>query len=223
MRATVLWTGGKDSVIAFHKARLARYEIVNLLTFVPREANFLAHPLRFMKYQAEAINMPHYEAIVDAPLEDSYKKAIRLFKDKHKIDILITGDIAEVNGLPNWVREMCKDSGIEVLTPLWGADRRETFTELLSCGFKAVISCLKIGCLGEEWLGRELDKKALDELSAISDKTGLDICGEQGEYHTLVLDGPIFKKNITIGNYSKHMTDSVMYIKPRDITLSVKI
>lgn len=196
---------------------------MNLLTFVPEKADFLAHPLWFMKYQAEAVNIPHYEAVVDTPLEYGYEKAIRLFRNKHKIDTLITGDIAEVNGLPNWIRERCKNNGIEVLTPLWAADRREAFTELLYCGFKAIISCVKIGCLGDKWLGRELDKKTLDELIAISSKTGLDICGEQGEYHTLVLDGPVFKKSIAIGNYSKHMTDSVMYIKPRDITLSVKV
>jgi len=223
MRAAVLWTGGKDSAMAFHKARLAGYEIANLLTFIPEKADFLAHPLQFMKYQAEAIGISHYEAVVDAPIEDGYEEAIRLFRDKYKIDALITGDIAEVDGLPNWMKERCKNSGVEVITPLWGADRREAFKELLSCGFKVIISCVKIGCLDEGWLGRGLDKKALDELSAISDKTGLDICGEQGEYHTLVLDGPTFKKNITIGSYSKHKTSTIMYIRPKEITLTLKI
>ncbi|MCX5714969.1 MAG: diphthine--ammonia ligase, partial [Candidatus Omnitrophica bacterium] len=191
MRATVLWTGGKDSALAFHKARLAGYEIVNLLTFVPEKADFLAHPLPFIKYQAEAIGMPHHEVVIEAPVEGGYEKAIRAFKDKHKIDAFITGDIAEVNGLPNWIRERCRNSGVDVLTPLWGANRREVFMELLSSGFKVIISCVKTGCLDEEWLGRELDKKALSELIAIGNKTGLDICGEQGEYHTLALDGPI--------------------------------
>lgn len=209
--------------MALHRVRSSGYEVVSLLTFVPEKADFLAHPLRFMKYQAQAINLPHYEAVVTIPPEDGYKEAIRVFKDKYKIDAFITGDIAQVNGLPNWIRERCKDRDIEVLTPLWGVDRRETFTELLSCGLKAIISCIKIGCLDEGWIGRELDKKALDELSAISSNTGLDICGEQGEYHTLVLDGPMFKKSIAVGNYSKHMTDSVIYLKPYDITLSAKV
>jgi len=222
MRATVLWTGGKDSALALHKARMSGYEIMNLLTFVPDEADFLAHPLRFMKYQAEALGVPHYEAVIKEPLEAGYEEAIRVFKNRHKIDLLITGDIAEVDGLPNWMTERCRDSGVEILTPLWGADRCEAFTELLQFGFKAIISCVKRGSLGEEWLGRELDKKALDELTAINGRTGLDICGEQGEYHTLVLDGPDFKKTISIGSYSKHMADLLIYIKPQDIILSIK-
>ena len=66
MRASVLCTGGKDSALAFHKARLMGYEIANIVTFVPEEADFLAHPLQFMKYQAEAIDVPHYDGIGDA-------------------------------------------------------------------------------------------------------------------------------------------------------------
>lgn len=214
MRSTVLWTGGKDSAMAFYKARLAGHEVANLLTFVPREADFLAHPIPFMKYQAKAIGVPHHEAALDTPLEESYEKAIRSFREKYKIDALITGDIAEVGGQPNWIRQRCEHSGIEVLTPLWGADRYQALSEFLSYGFRAIISCIKIECLTEEWLGRELDEESLDCLASLSGKTGIDICGENGEYHTLVFDGPIFKKRVIIGNYSKHANDSVMYIKP---------
>ena len=213
MRSTLLWTGGKDSAMAFYEARLAGHEIANLLTFVPREAGFLAHPIPFIKYQAKAIGLPHYEAELNAPLEESYEKAIRSFREKYKIDALITGDIAEVNEEPNWIRQRCKHNDIEVLTPLWGADRYQILSKFLSYGFRAIISCIKIGSLTEEWLGRELDKESLDRLAGLSDKTGMDICGENGEYHTLVFDGPIFKKRVIIGNYSKHANDSVMYIK----------
>ena len=223
MHATVLWTGGKDSALALYKARLVGYEIASLLTFVPKEgADFLAHPLPFMKYQAEAMGIPHYKAVVSAPLERTYEDAIKSFKKQHKIDALITGDIAEVDGQPNWIKQRCLDSGIEVVMPLWGADRSEAFTELLSYGFKAIISCVKKTCLTEEWLGRELDKNMLADLRCIRSKTGLDICGENGEYHTLVIDGPMFKKSIAIGNFSKHEADSLKYIKPCNITLAKK-
>jgi diphthine-ammonia ligase len=213
MRSTVLWTGGKDSAMAFYKACLAGHEIVNLLTFVPKEVDFLAHPIPFMKDQAKAIGIPHYEAELDAPLEESYEKSIRSFRERYKIGAFITGDIAEVEGQPNWIRQRCKDRNVEVLTPLWGADRYQALSKFISCGFKAIISCIKIGCLTEEWLGRELDEKSLDCLADLSNKTGIDICGENGEYHTLVFDGPIFNKRVIIGGYSKHKNDSVMYIK----------
>ena len=214
MRASVLWTGGKDSALAFYKARMAGHEIINLLTFVPKKADFLAHPLSFMKYQAEAMGISHVEVIVDGPIESAYEDAIRTFKDKYKVEALVTGDIAEVNGMPNWIRQRCEGNDIEVVTPLWGGERCELFKELISLGFKAIISCVKKGSLGEGWLGRELNDGSLKELSKIHVESGLDICGENGEYHTLVFDGPIFKKRVIIGNYSKHANDSVMYIKP---------
>jgi len=214
MRASVLWTGGKDSAMAFYKARLSGYEIVNLLTFVPGNADFLAHPIPFMKDQAKAIGVTHYEAVIGAPLEEAYEKAIRLFVEKYRIDALITGDIAEIDGQPNWIRQRCEDKGIKVLTPLWGADRYRAMSEFLSCGFSAVISCIKKGCLPEEWLGKELDEESLNSLVVLSGKTGIDICGENGEYHTLVFDGPIFDHGVVINNYSKQANNSVVYIKP---------
>jgi diphthine-ammonia ligase len=63
----------------------------------------------------------------------------------------------------------------------------------------------------------------VDRLIEISVQTGLDICGEQGEYHTLVLDGPLFKKRVRIGSYSKHVIDSIMYIALEDLQLEGSI
>ena len=222
MRAAILWTGGKDSALALYKMHMAGHEIAGLITFAPKEADFLAHPIPFMKLQAQAMGMPHYEIVVDEPLEDAYENAIRSIKEKYRIDALVTGDIAEVNGLPNWIRERCKNIDIEVITPLWGLDRSRAFLEILSSGIRAIISCVKIGGLKEEWLGKELDSKALEELREISNKTGLDICGEEGEYHTLVIDGPLFRQSIVIGSYSKHVNDSMAYMRPQKITLHPK-
>lgn len=222
MRASVLWTGGKDSALAFYKARMAGHNIVNLLTFVPENADFLAHPVSFMKYQSASIGIPHHEVVVEAPLEDSYEEAISSFKKRFDIQALITGDIAQIDGQANWVIQRCKNKDIEVLMPLWGSDRYDLFTELLNHGFRAIISCIKNGSLPDKWLGRDLDREALEELRKLNIQTGIDICGENGEYHTLVVDGPIFNKSIVVGKYSKNSNGSVMYVKPSDITLKGK-
>jgi uncharacterized protein (TIGR00290 family) len=140
MRVAVLWTGGKDSALALHKARITGYEVTNLLTFVPENADFLAHPLSFMRYQARAMGIPHNKEIVKAPLEAAYENAIRSFAEKHKLDALVTGDMAQVDGQPNWIRQRGASCGIKVLTPLWGMDRRRIMEELISNGFRAVIN-----------------------------------------------------------------------------------
>ena len=220
--ATVLWTGGKDSSLALYEAKLLGYEIVNLVTFVPSQPEFLAHPLHFMKYQADALHLPHYALEVNEPLKESYEKAILSLRERYEIDTLITGDIAEVNGHPNWIRECSQYSGVDVLTPLWGCDRLQLLNRLLAHKFKVIFSCVKKPWFTDEWLGMELNQEALKRLRTISTKTGLDVCGEQGEYHTLVVDGPLFQKSIHIRAYSKRAEDSLMYIDIQKVALQEK-
>ena len=217
--AADLWTGGKDSSLALCEAELLGYEVRSLVTFVPSEPEFLAHPLGFMKYQAEALNLPHYTLEVNEPFKASYENAIHFLRAKYGIDTLITGDIAEVDGYPNWIKECNKGSGVEVLTPLWGRDRRELLEQLISYGFRAIFSCVKKPWFTGKWLGTEISEDTLKRLSALNAETGLDICGEQGEYHTLVLDGPPFKKSIRIDEYLKRAKDSLMYIDIQRVVL----
>ncbi|MCH7882933.1 diphthine--ammonia ligase [Patescibacteria group bacterium] len=220
--ASVLWTGGKDSALALYEAELLGYKISNLVTFAPSEPEFLAHPLSFMKHQAEALGLPHYILEIKEPFKESYEKSIHSLREKYGIDTLITGDIAEVDCHPNWIRECAKYSGMGVLTPLWGFNRQELINRLLSCEFKVIFSCVKKPWFMDDWLGMELNKDSLEKLCMLNTETGLDICGEQGEYHSLVVDGPPFKKSIHISSYSKHASDSLMYIRIQKVVLKEK-
>ena len=142
--------------------------------------------------------------------------------ERLRISTLVTGDIAEVNGHPNWIRECSEYSGVKILTPLWGNDRHELIVKLLSYKFKVIFSCVKRPWFTMEWLGRELDKDSLEELLILNAETGLDVCGEQGEYHTLALDGPLFQKSIWIDKYSKKAKDSLMYVNIQKVSLRNK-
>jgi len=221
--ASVLWTGGKDSSLAFYEARLLGYKIVSLVTFVPDKPAFRAHPLAFMKYQADALGLPHYIWQVSEPFKKAYEKAIYSLRKKEGIDTLITGDIARIDGYPNWIKECSAYADIDVLAPLWGCDRLELLTRFLAYKFKGIFSCVKKPWFTDEWLGMELNKDSLDRLCAIHAKTGLDISGEEGEYHTLVTDGPLFKKSIHISAYTKHTKNSLMYIDIQKAFLMRKI
>src|SRR3989338_8118388 len=220
--AAILWTGGKDSSLAFYKAKLAGFKIESLVTFIHRDSEFLAHPLKVMKYQAEAMSLPHYMLEIDEPFKKSYENAILYLKEKHGIGTLITGDIAEVDGYPNWIRECNEYSGVDVLTPLWGCDRIHLLNRLLAYNFRVIFSCVKKPHLTIDWLGMELNRSSLERLRVINAETGLDICGEEGEYHTLVVDGPPFKKSIHIDTHSKHAKGDLMYINIEKVTLHGK-
>jgi diphthine-ammonia ligase len=218
-----LWTGGKDSCLALLEAKQSGYDVRSLVTFVPTRPRFLAHPLNFMKCQSEALALPHYTLHVRNPFKQSYQNAIRSLRDEHGIATLVTGDIAQVDGHPNWMRECCENLNINVLTPLWGFDRCELVKKFLSCKFKAVFSCVKKPWFTMEWLARELDNDALEDLLDLNAKTGLDVCGEQGEYHTLTLDGPLFEKSISIDEYSKEEDSSLFHIQIRKVSLKDKV
>lgn len=211
-KAAMLWTGGKDSSMAMYEAQKAGYEIKCLVTFVPPSPKFLAHPIEFIKSQSKAMEIPHVMFEIVKPYKKNYQKTIQSIKMKFGIDTLVTGDIAEVNQEPNWIRECCRDLGIKVYNPLWGKNRAELIGKLLENNFQIIFSLVKKPWFTDKWVGRRIDKKSLEDLRLLNQKNGLDISGENGEYHTLSLDGPIFKKHIQIENFSKESKKEMMYL-----------
>jgi uncharacterized protein (TIGR00290 family) len=211
--AAMLWTGGKDSAMALYEACQNGYRVHCLVTFTPPDRDFLAHPLRVMKMQAQALGLPHYVMPTSPPFEKSYETSLSKLRDEMGIECVITGDIAEVGGNPNWICERSRQVGISVHTPLWGRDRDILLRQLVDGGFKTHFSCVKTRWLNESWIGRALDDSAIADLRIIREQTGLDLCGEEGEYHTLVVDGPQFAHAINIRSYSRRAADSLWYME----------
>lgn len=211
--AVVLWTGGKDSAMALHEARHAGYHLEHLVTFAPSDPHFSAHPLVFIRLQAEALGLPHTTVIVDPPFESGYEAALRNLCEEMQIDTVVTGDIGQVDGHPNWIRERCRAVAMNVFMPLWGRDRKTLLQQLLTGGFKACISCVRGPLLTPDWVGRGLDRSAISELEILCADRDMDLCGEQGEYHTLVTDGPGFAREIRIGAYSRRSEGALTYME----------
>jgi len=220
--AAMLWTGGKDSSLALLEAGQDGYGVSCLVTFAPPQPEFLAHPLQFMKLQAQALGLPHYVLPVSAPFEKGYETQLRNLREKMGIDAVVTGDIAEVAGSPNWIRERSRPVEMQVHTPLWGRDRHVLLEQLLSHGFEVLFSCVKKRWLTESWIGRALDERAIADLRIVRERTGLDLCGEEGEYHTLVTNGPQFTRAIRVESYSVRATESLAYMDIRRLALAGK-
>lgn len=213
MKGVVLWTGGKDSALALHLAVMRGCTVVGLVTFVPEEADFLAHPLEIMNAQAQALGLPHYTQAVAPPYERSYEGALGRIREGFQVDTVIVGDIAEVNGYPNWIRQRSRPVGLQVWTPLWGKDRLQILNRLFDLGIVAIFSGVRSPFLSEEWVGRELNRHWLGPLQAVAAGKKMDLCGEQGEYHTLVLDAPLFQRRIEIKDFSKKLKDDLAYLQ----------
>ena len=211
----VSWTGGKDSSLALYEAEMSGCRINCLLTFAPSQERFLAHPLAIMRLQARALGLSHHVVVVEEPYERSYENAISSVREEYGIDALVTGDIGEVAGMdPNWMGDRCARCGLDILRPLWHQDRLKLLNRLLQLRFKVLFSCVKRPWFTDEWLGLELSRSSIERLCELSKRTGLDLCGEHGEYHTWALEGPRFKTSITMTSFSKHTEDSVMCISP---------
>ncbi len=191
-KAVVLWTGGKDSALAF-QVSLNLYDIRRLVCFVPADnRQFYAHPTQLMELQARKIGIPIEFMPISEPYASSYRQQIEKIRNSD-IEVLITGDISTVGGMPNWIDGVA--AGVAgVYKPLWELEREAILDELVSKEFKVICSLAYKKYFQSTIAGRYLDLELISELKQLP----IDPCGEQGEYHTWVLDAPFFKESIRL-------------------------
>ncbi|MGI5840356.1 MAG: diphthine--ammonia ligase [bacterium] len=201
------WSGGKDSCLALYRAsRLGQpVMLFTMLEETGRRSRSHGLPLPLLRSQADALGLPvETRSAAWENYETEFIGALCQFKQEG-IQAAVFGDIdLEEHGV--WEEKVCGAAGLRLCLPLWENDRGELVAEFINLGFKAVIAAVKESVLSSEYLGRELSMELLDELK----ERGFDLCGENGEYHTAVLDGPIFKRPVRAawgdvqshGNYS---------------------
>ncbi|MGG7177042.1 diphthine--ammonia ligase [Clostridium paraputrificum] len=134
--------------------------------------------------------------------EEAFVKTLKAAKEKGS-EACVFGDI-DIEAHREWCTERCNAVGMEAIFPLWQEDREELTYEFINSGFKAVIKNIKLECLGEEFLGKILTSEVVQGIK----ETGSDPCGENGEYHTFVFDGPLFKKPIDFKVQGNVLTDT---------------
>ena len=192
MKAAVLWTGGKDSALAF-QVSLNLYDIRRLVCFVPADnRQFYAHPTPLMELQARKIGIPIEFMPIAEPYQSSYRQQIRILRDSG-IEVLITGDISTIDGMPNWIDGVAKNL-VDVYKPLWKLDRHTILDTLISEKLEVICSLAYKKFFLSTIAGRYLDAELISELKQLP----IDACGEQGEYHTWVLDAPFFKEPLEL-------------------------
>ena len=212
MKVAASWSGGKESCLAFHKAIAQGHEVAFLLTFVLNDWPGLCHPLSVMRLQSEALGMRHLTFKVIEPYLESYRDVVANLAREEGIEGIVTGDI-RIEDHRRWMESVCSRLPVAPIMPLWGTGGTQLLHEVVSEGLKPVFTCVKEPWFSGKWLGRQLDGECLGELENLHRKSGMDLCGENGEYHTMVLDGPMFRKSIRIEESSQEKKNSMFLLK----------
>jgi len=203
MKLGVLFSGGKDSTYSAWLAKKEGYELSCLISICSKNKDsFMFHTpaIELTKNQAELMGIPlilmETEGEKEKELED-LKKAIKLAIKKYKIEGIVTGAVESVYQSTR-IQKICNDLGIECFNSLWQKDQFELLEDLIKNGFKVIISGVAAYPLNEKWINREIDLSFLKEIKVLNEKYKINPAAEGGEFESLVLNCPLFKKRLDV-------------------------
>jgi diphthine-ammonia ligase len=194
-RTALSWSGGKDSYLALHRSRAA-YDVVALVTmFDDAGARSRSHGLRpeIIAAQAARLGLPLFAGRGTwATYEAGYQQAL---EEARSLDLthVIFGDIMYESNRA-FPERVCAAAGLTAVEPLWNEPTAALAREFIATGADARIVTLREGVVPRTWLGRLLTLDLLEQAETI----GIDACGEHGEYHTVVLDAPLFSAPLAV-------------------------
>lgn len=204
------WSGGKDSCLSLYRALTAGNQCASLFTMIDENGRYSrSHGLtpEALEAQAQSIGIPLRTSTASwGSYENKFKEQAMSF-NREGILHGVFGDI-DLEAHREWVKRVCSESGIRAHLPLWKGDRRELVEEFIDAGFKAIIVVVNTSKMPQRFLGHTMDKKLIMELESI----GVDVCGENGEFHTFVYDGPLFKKELYVNFMKPVMKDEYIFL-----------
>jgi len=205
VKAVGLFSGGKDSLYAVHLAEKQGVTVDHLITLLPTLPWPSPHSENIEALKILAESMKKHLTIVDFKRENAFIEALKSLE----VDALVAGDInveAHLSGL----KDVCSKTGLELLEPIYGRDTSELFHEIFGLGFKALITGVNLEDLGEEWLGFTISKETSGEF--LSKIGNADPLGENGEFHTLVLECPLYSKPFKVESVKKKTAKGMAYL-----------
>lgn len=213
MKVVSLWSGGKDSCFACYKAKQQGYQIISVINFTDsNRINSVSHGLSadIIQRQAGLINIPLLQkAMPQKGYRDAFKILVEELKAKEGIRGIVFGDIY-LQEHRDWIDKVCDELKVEAILPIWTKDTERLVKEIINSGFKSIIVSASKDILGEQWLGREINNRFIKDLKAIGN---IDLCGEKGEFHTFVYDGPLFKEKVKFNKGKKTLQDDRWFLE----------
>ena len=204
MRLASLYSGGKDSTFSLYLMEQSGHDMPYLVNIVPEDAaSWIFHTpnLSVVPLMAESMGKELVTAR-SSGTEEGDMEGLRNALDGLDVEGVVSGAIWSDY---QWDRMniVCGDLGLKLMAPLWRKDQDMLMDQFIDSGIRSMI----VGCyaegLGEEWLGRIIDRQAVEELKAIRARTGISIMGEGGEYESLTIDSPMHSRPLEIVSSEK--------------------
>ncbi len=211
--ALLSWSGGKDSALSLRRIQENReYEVAGLITTVTSEDGRVSmHGLRrdLLDMQAESLGLPLEEVLIHKNAGNiEYETCLVELLARYKgasVNSVIYGDIF-LEDIKAYREEQLGKVGVECVFPLWKENTIRLAREFIDSGFRAVTICVDSEALDGSFTGREFGYDFLSDLP-----TGIDPCGENGEFHTFIYDGPIFRNRIDFEKAEVSLRDGRFY------------
>ncbi len=202
-KVLLAWSGGKDSAITLYEIqRRPEYQVVSLLTTLTADYDRVSmHGVRrtLLERQAESLSLPLYELFIskEATNEEYASKMQAALTDFQKsgVSSVVFGDI-HLEDVRKYREDNLSKIGMKAIFPIWGRDTAELTRSFIDLGFKAIVTCIDSKVLDKTFAGMIIDESFLAQLPA-----DVDPCGENGEFHSFVFEGPTFNSKIqyTVG------------------------
>jgi ABC transporter with metal-binding/Fe-S-binding domain ATP-binding protein len=223
MKLAALCSGGKDSVYALWLALRQGHEVMRIVAMIPkREDSWMFHypNIQLVDLFAECIGIPLTKAetsgVKEKELED-LKRALQGLE----VEGVVSGAVASTYQ-KNRIDGICGELGLKSVAPLWGRDPAELLQEMIDRDFEILITSVAAEGFDENWLGRKIDEKCLEDLKKLHEKFKINISAEGGEYETLVVDAPFFKKRIELVNVGRVWRVDSGYLLVKEARLKEK-
>jgi ABC transporter with metal-binding/Fe-S-binding domain ATP-binding protein len=221
MKLASLFSGGKDSAYALYIMQQSGYDVRYLVSiFSENRYSYMYHTpnIFLVGMLSEALDIQLIKKTTKGEKEKEIADLKNVLKD---LDVggVVSGAIASTYQKTR-IDKICDELGIKSFTPIWGRKQVELINEIVSSGFEVIITGVAAYGLDKTWLGRKIDEKCVKDLIMLNEKYKINVSGEGGEYETLVLDAPNFRKKLVIKDYEKtwEKDNGVMNIK----TVSLK-
>jgi diphthine-ammonia ligase len=205
------WSGGKDSCFALMETLGKDFQLRALVNMM-NENGLISRshglPISILQQQADAMNVSLITRATSwNKYQDNFIQSLEIIANDYDVKAMVFGDI-DLQQHRDWEEMVCSKAGLSAILPLWKKDRKELVMKMLNEG----IECMIVSCnttMGEGFPGRVMNLELVAEL----EKMGIDVCGENGEFHTVVINCPLFQHAIRLPAYSTILHENYWFLQ----------